>query len=137
MPSLIALKQLPANERRRAPRFLVKLETPLFVGVASVNAKGKPRTFTGRVRDISELGLSIVLPPGEECGMLADKGRELMMVISLPKGTLTPRGAVVHCNEFDGGEAENGYVIGVRFTEVSEGDGKLIAEFLKAGVNGD
>lgn len=136
MPSLIALKQLPANERRRAPRFLVTPATPLFVGVAALDAKGKPRTFTGRVRDISELGLSIVLPPDEECGMLADKGRELMMVVSLPKGTITPRGAVVHCNEFREGEAGSGYIIGVRFTEVSEGDGKLIAEFLKVGVRG-
>ena len=131
MSSLIVLKPLPANERRRWPRFLVSPVTPLVVGVAILDAKGKPHTFTGRVRDLSEAGLSIVLPPDEECGQVADYGHELTAVISVSQGAITARGAAVYCHLITEGVAGSGYVVGMRFTEVSEGDRRRLAEFLK------
>lgn len=50
------------NERRRVPRFSVKPEPPLYVGVVIPRQEGEPRQLAARVREIDGEGVSFVLP---------------------------------------------------------------------------
>jgi hypothetical protein len=136
MPSLTPLPQLPLNERRRTPRFLVTPVTPLTVGVAVLGTGWKPRSFTGRVRDMSEAGLAIVLPLDESRAEIAEGRRALVAVVSLPETTITLSVVTVHCSPLGDGANGKGYVVGVRITEMCEGDRDLLAEFLAGGNEG-
>ncbi|HEY9282666.1 MAG TPA: PilZ domain-containing protein [Pyrinomonadaceae bacterium] len=116
------------GERRRSPRYLVPEEDPLLVGLVVVGSAG--RTLAGRVRDISETGLSILLPEGESCADLSKPGRELAAVLSLPSGVVRLRAEVVHCSAQSGGSG--GQLVGACISEISAGDrdrlGTYIAE---------
>ena len=128
MPSLIRLLTRNGGERRRSPRYLVPEEEPLLVGLVVVGRGG--RTLTGRVRDISETGLSILLPEGKACGGLSEPGRALAAVLSLPSGVVRLRAEVVHCSARHGGSG--GLLVGACISEISAEDrdrlGAYIAE---------
>lgn len=114
MPS--RLRQLPPGgaERRATPRHLVPPDSQLVVGVAVTDGESKPMTFSGRVRDISRRGMAIILPPDDTCRELAGKSPALLVVVSLPAGVIHFSAAPVYCHVPQPGQAEPGYVFGVR-----------------------
>ncbi|HEY9284321.1 MAG TPA: PilZ domain-containing protein [Pyrinomonadaceae bacterium] len=129
MPSLIRLLPLEEDERRRRPRYLVPPEEPLVVGVAVVGG-GRLRTLTGRVRDISEAGLSILLPDDEACGEMAERGRTVVVVLTLPSGTITMRAEVAHCAAPGARGEGGGYLFGVSITEIDAEDYDRLAGYI-------
>jgi c-di-GMP-binding flagellar brake protein YcgR len=130
MPLPFSLLPPGGDERRRTPRYLVPPGSPLVVGVVVRDAAGKALTFTGRARDVSRSGMAIVLPPGEACGELVGNSRSLLAVVSLPSGVIRLTAAPVYCHPPDEGQTERGYIVGVRFTEISEHDQTLLDEYL-------
>ena len=129
MPGLTRLVQLEEGERRRAPRYLVPRAEPLTVGVAVMASEGLPRSLTGRVRDISETGLSILLPKGETCGNLTGRGLALAVVLTLPSGVLKFRAEVAHCSMRRGWHG--GYLVGVRITDIAADDHDRLIEYIE------
>lgn len=129
MPSLIRLLPLEEDERRRWPRYLIPPEEPLVVGVAVVGG-GRPRTLTGRVRDISEAGLSLLLPDEESCGEMAERGRLMVVVLRLPSGTITMRAEVAHCFAPDASPGEDSYLFGVSIVEIDAEDHDRLIEYI-------
>lgn len=129
MPSLIRLLPLEEDERRRWPRYLIPPEEPLVVGVAVVGG-GRPRTLTGRVRDISEAGLSLLLPDEESCGEMAERGRLMVVVLRLPSGTITMRAEVAHCSAPDTSRGEDSYLFGVSIVEIDAEDHDRLIEYI-------
>ena len=89
---------------------------------------GGPRALpllpmVGHTRDISETGLAIVVTsdsPGSPRDELV--GRELQIVLDLPDGLTHLRCTVVRYKELAAEEGEEGYLIGVRITEMNDKD---------------
>lgn len=132
MPKFIRLLPLEEDERRRSPRYLVPDSELLVVGVALEVAGGRPRTLTGRVRDLSESGFSFLLPTGESFPELAERGRPLLVVITLPSGVIRLRAEVAHCAARRGrGGVTVGYLVGVRISEIAAEDHDRLADYIE------
>lgn len=129
MPPLIKLLPLEGDERRRWPRYLVPPEETLVAGVAVVGG-GRSRTLTGRVRDVSEEGLSILLPDEEICGEFAARGCVMVVVLRLPAGTIKMRVEVAHCSAPDASRGEDGYLFGVSIVEIDAEDHDRLTEYI-------
>lgn len=129
MPRLTRLTQLEEGERRRAPRYLVPRAEPLAVGVAVLGSGGGPRSLTGRVKDISETGLAILLPKGKTCRELSERGLPLAIVLTLPSGVIKLRAEVAHCSTRRG--RWGGYLVWVRITEIHEEDHDRLIEYIE------
>jgi len=97
-----------------------------------MDMEGRPRSLTGRVRDISGTGLSILLPKGETCAELTERGLPLAVVLALPSGVIRLRAEVAHCAARRG--RRGGYVVGVRISEISAADHDLLTEYIAGGV---
>lgn len=126
VPSLIRLLTRNEGERRRSPRYLVPEEEPLVVGLVVIGSGGG--TLTGRVKDISETGLSILLPEGEACGGLSKPGGVLGALLSLPSGVVRLRAEVAHYSAPRGGSG--GQLVGVCISEISAGDRDRLAAYI-------
>lgn len=131
MPNLIRLAQLEEDERRQWPRYLVPPEGPVVAGVALTGPGGRARTLTGRVRDISEAGLSLSLPVDEACGEFSERGRALAVVLTLPSGMIALRARVAYCTAPDGRPGEGGYLVGVSIIEIREEDHNRLVEYIR------
>ena len=130
MTSHISLPPPGFIERRRTPRYPVPPDEPVPVAVAVLDAEGKPRTFTGRARNLSRAGLAAFLPPDESCGELVGNARSLLVVVSLPAGLTQFDASPIHCRPLGGGRTGRGYVVGVKVTEIGEHDQSLLDEYL-------
>lgn len=131
-PNLIRLLPLEEDERRRSPRYLVPDWELLVVGVALADAAGRRRSLTGRVRDLSESGLSLLLPTGEVCGELAERGRLLAVVLTLPSGVVRLRAGVAHCAGRQGrGGLLVGYLVGISIAEIDDDDHARLIEYIR------
>ena len=130
MPNLIKLQPLEEDERRRWPRYLVPPEEYLIAGVAVVSGEGRPRTLTGRVHDISEVGLSLLMPDDESCGELSERGLTLAVVLTLPSGVVKLRGEVAHCAAPGGQHGEDSYLFGVHIAEIDAEDHDRLIEYI-------
>jgi hypothetical protein len=130
VPHLIRLQPLAGDERRQWPRYLVPPEEPLIAGVALLDSAGRPRTLTGRVRDISEAGLSLSLPIDEACAEFSGRGRTLAVVLALPSGVITLRARVAHCTAPEERPGGGGYLVGVSIVEIHEEDQDRLAEYI-------
>ena len=128
MPSLIRLLSLAKRVRRRSPRYLVPAGEPLVVGVAVADPDGTRHTLIGSVRDVSETGLSILLPEGETCRGLTAPGHPMAVVLMLPSGVIQLRAEVAHCSTRLG--PRGGYLVGVRISEIASEDHGRLAEYI-------
>jgi c-di-GMP-binding flagellar brake protein YcgR len=79
--------------------------------------------MVGHTRDISETGLAIVVtsdsPDSQRDELI---GRELQIVIDLPDGLTHLRCTVVRLKELAAEDSEEGYLVGVRITEMNDKD---------------
>ena len=91
---------------------------------------GDAATLEGHTRDMRATGLSLVVPRlrigGEEI-VAAD--RQLRVVLELPSGPLEME---VEPVRYEPLEAEEGYLIGVRITEISDSDCVRFIKYLRA-----
>lgn len=126
-------------ERRRFARRKAALPVKLPVGVSVPNEKLDPEAdeyplpILGQTRDLSETGLSLLLPT-------LDLGREqinaanfpLRLVLSLPGGIAVVQANAVRADEVLTPEGERGFVVGARITKMNERDRKRYLALLNS-----
>lgn len=138
---LHAWEQRLANligERRRSNRRRVACAVQLPVGVSMENARlvrhteHYPEPIMGHTRDVSETGLSLVVPRlslGTERVDEADY--PLRIVLCLPSGVIIVHAETARCEEIMGpGQAEQ-YLLGARITRLSAPDQRRYDAFLR------
>jgi PilZ domain len=128
-----------ASNRRRSPRFKAQLRARLlFTVVLSGETKraGSGRLhLVGHTKDISEIGIALVLPIAEiDERYLTGESSKLQIELFLPKGALKITARPVHYKRLDENSGENvfteGYLIGAEITKVS--DHELFVEYLSS-----
>ena len=128
----------PSPNRRRSPRFKAQLKARLLFGVVlSGKAARGPASgrlhLVGHTKDISEVGLALVVPIAEidETYLKGDKS-EMQIELYLPGGPLNITARPVRYKRLDESLSESvfteGYLIGADITEVSDRD--LFREYL-------
>jgi PilZ domain len=130
------LRLKPVTERRATPRFTTHLERRLVVNVSLLEMKTEgsrgPTVLAGFTRDVSESGLGIVLPDiriGKSSVTRPDK--TLRIMLGLPGEPIEIHALPVRYVEVEEGGESDGYLVGVRITEMSERDRSRYRAFLK------
>lgn len=132
------MKQPSNQNRRRSPRFKAQLKARLLFTVvlsgepALGGASGKLQ-LVGQTKDISEIGLALVVPIAEiDERFLTGEHNKMQIELFLPKGALKITARPVHYKllDKDAGEGvfNEGYLIGAEITRVSEP--QLFREYL-------
>ena len=124
------------TERRAATRFTTHLGKRLVVNVSLLDAKVEgsrgPTVLAGFTRDVSESGLGIVLPDiriGKSSVTRPDK--LLRIMLGLPGEPIEIHALPVRYVELEEDAESEGYLVGVRITELSERDRSRYQAFLK------
>lgn len=125
------------SNRRRSPRFKAQLKARLLFSVmlsGETSAAGSGRLhLVGHTKDISEIGLALVVPIAEiDERYLAGENTKMQIELYLPKGAIKITARPVHYKSLDENSGENvfseGYLIGAEITKVSDQD--LFIEYL-------
>ena|GEM_PF-1078377 len=125
------------GERRVARRHRVACEVQLPVGVSMPNeridpaAEHYPEPIMGRTRDVSETGLSLVLPDchlGDE--RIDAPGYPLRIVLCLPGGIVIVHAQTVRCTPLLDEQGRGYYLVGAHITRMSEHDRRRFDKFL-------
>ena len=113
------------GNRRRAPRYSVRLS----VSVAPVQAAKPTRASAerdalyGYTRDVSSTGLALILPTIRiNNTYLTGEGRTLEILVEHESDPIVIYGVSTRYEKLDEEEADKGYLIGVRITEMSDED---------------
>lgn len=129
----------PASERRRGPRRRARLGVRLLTGMALLDAgaveEGAPRglSFLGTTRDISAGGLSLVLPSVNiDERYFAGEPRRVEVLLDLPADPIRVWASPLYCRPLAEREPEAGYIVGVRFSGLSETERARLLTYLSA-----
>jgi hypothetical protein len=119
---------------RRAPRRRVRLPFTLSLHEPGRKANGRRPlpTLSGFTHDISATGLALIVPAIRIGGhYLAGGDRSLEVVLELPSGPVNVRVTSVRYEPVDEDRSEDGYIIGVRITDMTAADRERLKIFLK------
>jgi c-di-GMP-binding flagellar brake protein YcgR len=123
-----------AGDRRHAYRRRIKL--PITVSLhhytGQANGRRPVPAIQGHTRDISSTGLGLIVPAiriGEH--YLTGEDRLLRIVLELPSGPIQLIATPVRYEPLSENEDEQGFVIGVRITEISAQDRERFTSALK------
>ena len=126
------------SNRRRLPRYKAQLKARLLFTVVLSGKGSTPRSsgrlhLVGHTKDISEIGVALVLPIAEiDERYLTGEGSKLQIELFLPSGTINITARPVHYKRLDENSGENvfteGYLIGAEIIKVS--DQALFVEYL-------
>ena len=121
------------NDRRRVIRRKVRLPASLSLidTETPASSTAHPRSALGYTRDISAEGLALIVPSvllGNHD--LASGEQMLQIILALPAGNVLMRATVVRHERLEESAPDIGYLIGLRISEMSEGDRTLYAEYL-------
>lgn len=112
------------GDRRRAPRYRMRLPVTLWLPGATANGARRPSSvLEGFTRDLSTTGLALILPAiriGEH--YLTGQGRNLRLRLDLPGAPIEMDVIPVRYERLDEDETEKGYLIGVQIAEMSDED---------------
>ena len=124
------------KERRAAPRYSTHLEKQLSVnifipGIVPRAGDGRVPFIAGYTRDLSELGLGVVVSNLQIGGIsITQADRVLLIKLKLPKRAVEMRAACVrHLETEEGGEKK--HVLGIQIKKMSDNDRAEYAEFIK------
>jgi hypothetical protein len=126
------------GERRVARRHKVACEVRLPVGVSMPNeridpaAEHYPQPIMGRTRDVSETGLSLVLPGcclGDE--RIDVPGYPLRIVLCLPSGIIIVHAETVRCAPLVDEQGRDCYLVGTHIKRISDSDRRRFDKFLR------
>ncbi|HMF58446.1 MAG TPA: PilZ domain-containing protein [Pyrinomonadaceae bacterium] len=132
--SLIARLRNFISNRRRSPRYRVRLPVGVLIIEPKVKEPGKVRLpkLDGFTRDLSESGLALVVPAIRiNDSYLMGEGHALLIVLETPRGDVEMRVAPVRYEKIERSETEKGYLLAVRIAEMSEQDRERFNEYLK------
>ncbi len=127
------------SNRRRSTRFKAQLKARLLFTVVlsgeTKTARSGKLHLVGHTKDISEIGVALVLPIAEiDERYLTGERSKLQIELFLPKGTIKITARPVHYKRLDENAGENvfteGYLIGAEITKVSDHD--LFVEYLSS-----
>lgn len=132
----------PANQsdnRRRSPRFKAQLRARLLFSVVLSGGETSTHQPSGRLhlvghtKDISEIGLALVVPIAEiDEQYLTSQNSKMQIELYLPGGPIKITARPVHYKPLDESSGEGvfteGYLIGAEITKVSDRD--LFTEYL-------
>jgi hypothetical protein len=118
------------GERRRHPRVRVRLGA----SVVLLGARGEAATppLEGHTRDVSACGLALILPAvrvGDR--YLAGEAQTLGVTLRLPAATVKLRATPARYERLDEGDADTGYLIGLRINDMDARDRAAFDEYLK------
>ena len=119
---------------RRETRRRVRLPFTLSLHEPGKKANGRRPlpTLNGFTQDISATGLALIVPAIRIGGhYLAGGDRTLEVEVELPSGSIHVRVTSVRYEPVDEDRSEEGYVIGVRITDMSAADRERLHVFLK------
>ncbi|HEX8136314.1 MAG TPA: PilZ domain-containing protein [Pyrinomonadaceae bacterium] len=138
--SIIARLRTVAGNRRRARRYRVRLSVQIsLLGVKSSAERAlsrRPLKVEGHTRDLSQTGLALIVPTiraGEH--YLTGEGRRLLVTLDHPQGPILLQVSPVRYEQLDESEAETGYLIGARITEMSDTDRTRFNAYLEGMRN--
>lgn len=124
------LRELVAD-RRRAPRHRASL--PVSVSLLDAEASAEPALVQGRTRDVSENGLSVILPNIRVGGRyLVGDSVTLRVTLKLPEGYVRLYGTPVRYEKLEAEGADTGFVVGMRLTDTDERDRTLLVNYIKS-----
>lgn len=116
-----------AGNRRHARRYRARLSAHISLPDLKSSAESAqprpPLIIEGHTRDLSATGLALIVPTiraGEH--YLTGEGRRLSVTLDHPQGPLLLQAVPVRYEQLDESEAETGYLIGARITEMSDAD---------------
>jgi hypothetical protein len=119
------------SNRRRSPRFKAQLKARLLFSVmlsGETSAAGSGRLhLVGHTKDISEIGLALVVPIAEiDERYLTGDNTKMQIELYLPKGAIKITARPVHYKSLDENSGESvfseGYLIGAEIMKVSDHD---------------
>jgi len=117
-----------------APRHALQL--PLSISMQDSKARSArgsfPPTLSGYTRNISDTGLSLVVPSVHSGNRyLMDGNLSLRIQLELPGGAISFQVAPVRYEMLDETQIEWGYLVGMRIVEISEQERKCLTEYLR------
>src|ERR687884_1102037 len=126
------------SNRRRSPRFKAQLRARLLFTVV-LSGEASPAGASGRLhlvgytKDISEVGLALVVPIAEiDERYLTSENSKMQIELYLPRGAIKITARPVHHRRLEESAGESvfseGYLIGAEITKVSNRD--LFIEYL-------
>lgn len=128
---LIGWMRAHVGERRRAPRYRVRLE----VTVALLDERSAaPPTVAGHTLDISSSGLGLLLPAIRLGGRyLAGEGQTLRVTLRLPDTHVRLYATAVRYERLEAEDAQGRYLVGLRLaeTDTDDADHRRFSEYLK------
>jgi hypothetical protein len=112
------------GDRRRTERHRVRLDASISLVQKTRKVNGGPAAaLAGHTRDLSPDGLAIVVPAIHIDGHhLVGEGRALLIDLHLPDKRLSLKVTPVRYERLDEDETDSGYLIGLRITDMTEGD---------------
>ncbi|PYS83954.1 MAG: hypothetical protein DMF67_06695 [Acidobacteria bacterium] len=126
-----------ASERRHRLRRQAELGVHLLTSMALLdvgvveNGESRGLSFLGTTRDISVEGLCLVLPSVRvDERYFADEIRQFDVVLNLPTASVRVQASPVYCRRLAEREPEEGYLIGMRFLEMSEHERAHLVTYL-------
>jgi len=126
------------TERRQFPRREAKLVVKLPVGVSVPNenidpeAEHYPLPIMGLTRDVSESGLSVIVPTlqlGDE--EIAPRGYPLRLVLSLPHDLIIVQSQTVRSDVIEKADGAPSYLLGLSITRIGDRDRAKYLKFLQ------
>jgi len=117
------------GDRRRHPRVRARLDA----SVVLLGARGESATppLEGHTRDVSACGLALILPAvrvGDR--YLAGEAQTLGVTLRLPAATVKLRATPARYQRLDEDDADTGYLIGLRITDIDARDRAVLDEYL-------
>lgn len=127
------------NERRLFPRLEAVCEVRLPVGVSVPNEmldpeiEQYPEPIMGHTRDLSESGLSIIIPTLQLGDDRIDvKDYPLRLVVSLPQGIIIVQAKTVRSEVDEGPNASRKFLLGLAITKTSDRDRANYLAYLRS-----
>lgn len=117
------------DRRQRAQRFTVRIN--LKVHFLGETANGARAMLDGYTRNLSTIGLAIVLPTARFTDRdLAGERQRIRVLLNIEPRTLILDATIVRYEQLDEDEALGGWLIGARITRLNEIDRARLAKFL-------
>ena len=133
------------GDRRRAPRRKARVYVRLPLTLALLDTKDEPsaalarkRSLTGRTRDLSETGLTLLLPAVRICHTyLTDREHYLGIRLRIPDGPVSMLAVPVRFEDMGEGEPELRYLIGVRIIRIEQEERARYLTYLHSLVSNE
>jgi hypothetical protein len=133
---------IPDNtNRRRSPRHQARHEIWLTASASLLDTQTQPvddhqeqpLTLFGSTHDLSEAGVSLVVPfLSIDKRYCCEEEQMLPVVLYLPGGEVHMRVAPVHCQLLDEKEPGKGFFMGARIREIETEERACLIEYLRA-----